>query len=130
MYLEKLKRVLPTERGLQLTFSSDGSEESLELSHEAIAQLLRSISGTDRTSEPLTLGVLGHQIVRTPTAHGLLIRTQELGAVVFSLPPAILKMLTTDLMRLASSPPAGPRTHSEEANGDRGKTIARQSNQN
>ena len=57
---------------------------------------------------PLTLAVFGHQVVRTPEAYGLLLRTQELGEVVFSLPPAILKMLIADLIRLSSSPPALP----------------------
>ena len=41
---------------------------------------------------PLTLGVLGHQVVRTPEAYGLLLRTQELGEVVFSLLLVICKM--------------------------------------
>ena len=123
MYFENLKRVSHTERGLRLTFSSEASEESLELSHEASAQLLRSIAVSGGTGEPLTLGVLGHQIVKTPDAYGLLIRTRELGEVVFSLPPAILKMLIADLMRLASSPLAGPRAHSEDAISNRGEGI-------
>ena len=40
MYLERLKRVLSTERGLHLAFSSGDSEESLEFSWEAADQML------------------------------------------------------------------------------------------
>lgn len=129
MYLESLKRVLSTKRGLRLTFSSGDSEESLELSQEAVAQMLRTLQETSEAvgEGPLTLGVLGHQVVRTPEAYGLLLRTQELGEVVFSLPPAILKMLLADLMHLASSPPARPTSHAGDVVHARGKTGARQS---
>ena len=109
MYLERLKSVLSTERGLHLTFSSGDTEESIELSPEAADQTLKTLHGVttrDAGEGPLTLTVLGHQVVRTHEAYGLLLRTQEFGDVVFSLPPAILKRLITDLMHLASSPPA------------------------
>jgi hypothetical protein len=64
--------------------------------------------GNAAGERPLTLRVLGHQVVRTPEAYGLLLRTQELGEVVFSLPPTILKMLIADLINLAFSRPALP----------------------
>src|SRR6185312_3842485 len=108
MYLERLKSVLSTERGLHLTFSSGDTEESIELSPEAADQTSKSLRIVTREiadEGPLTLTVLGHQVVRTHEAYGLLLRTQEFGDVVFSLPPAILKRLIGDLMRLASSPP-------------------------
>jgi hypothetical protein len=129
MYLESLKRVFSTNRGLRLTFSSGDSEESLELSREAIAQMLQTLQLTGEVARegPLTLAVLGHQVVRTPEAHGLLIRTHELGDVVFSLPPAILKMLIADLIRLSSSPAALPTSYAADAVHARGKTGARQS---
>ena len=75
---------------------------------DAIEKLLRTVQllGEGAGEEPLTLTVMGHQVVRRPEAYGLLLRTQELGEVVFSLPPAILQRLITDLMRLASSAPA------------------------
>ena len=128
MYLERLKRVRSTERGLHLTFSSSETEKSIELGPEAVEQTFKTLHGVTRdTGEgPLTFTVLGHQVVRTDEAYGLLLRTQESGDVVFSLPPAILKRLIGDLMRLASSPSA-PRTFSS---GDatvhaRGDTRAR-----
>ena len=129
MYLESLKRVFSTKRGLRLTFSSGDSEESLELSQEAITQMLQTLQVTGEVARetPLTLAVLGHQVVRTPEAYGLLLRTQELGDVVFSLPPAILKMLIADLIRLSSSPPALPTSHAADVVHARGKTGARQS---
>jgi hypothetical protein len=129
MYLESLRRVFSTKRGLRLTFSSGDSEESLELSQEAITQMLQALQGTGEVARetPLTLGILGHQVVRTPEAHGLLLRTQELGDVVFSLPPAILKMLIADLIRLSSSSPAPPTSHAADVVHARGKTGARQS---
>ena len=108
MYLERLKRVLSSECGLHLEFSSGDSEESVELSREAADQMLQALQVV--TSEAageaqLTLTVLGHQVVRTPEAYGLLLRTQEFGDVVFSLPQAVLQKLITDLTHLASSPP-------------------------
>jgi hypothetical protein len=109
MYLERLKRVLPTERGLHLTFISGDKEEAIELSAEAADQTSKTLQAatSDIAGEgPLTLTVLGHQVVRTHEAYGLLLRTQEFGEVVFSLPPPILKRLIGDLMHLASSPPA------------------------
>jgi hypothetical protein len=108
MYLERLKRVLSTERGLHLAFSSGDSEESLELSREAADQMLQALQVVTKQvagEEQLTLNVLGHQVVRTPEAYGLLLRTQEFGDVVFSLPQAVLQRLITDLTHLASSPP-------------------------
>jgi hypothetical protein len=118
MYLERLKRVLSTERGLHLTFSAGDTEESIELSHEAADQTLHTLQGvtSERAGEEqLTLTVLGHQVVRTHEAYGLLFRTQEFGDVVFSLPQAILQRLITDLMQLASSPPASQTFGSGDA---------------
>ena len=109
MYLERLKSVLSTERGVKLTFRSGDTEESIELSPEAADRTLHTlqVAMSERASEEqLTLTVLGHQVVRTDEAYGLLLRTQEAGDVVFSLPHAILQSLTIDLMQLASSPPA------------------------
>jgi hypothetical protein len=109
MYLERLKRVLPTERGLHLTFISGDKEEAIELSAEAADQTSKTLQAatSDIAGEgPLTLTAFGHQVVRTHEAYGLLLRTQEFGEVVFSLPPPILKRLIGDLMQLASSPPA------------------------
>jgi hypothetical protein len=119
MYLESLKRVLSTKRGLHLTFSSGDTEESIELSPEAVEQTSKTLHGVTRDAGevPLTLTVLGHQVVRTHEAYGLLFRTQQFGDVVFSLPPAILKRLIGDLMQLASSPPASPTFGSGDATG-------------
>ena len=119
MYLERLKSVLSTERGLHLTFSSGDSEESIELSPEAVEQTSKTLHDVTRDAGegPLTLTVLGHQIVRTHKAYGLLLGTQEFGNVVFSLPPAILKRLIGDLMQLASSPPASQTFGSGDATG-------------
>ena len=119
MYLERLKSVRSTERGLHLTFSSGDTEESIELSREAIEQTFKTLHGVTRDAGegPLTLTVLGHQVVRTPEAYGLLLRTQEFGDVVFSLPQPILARLITDLMNLLSSPSSlrtpGPGTRGE-----------------
>jgi hypothetical protein len=127
MYLERLKRVLSTERGLRLTFSSGDKEESIEMSPEAADQTLHTLQVATSESageEQLTLMVLGHQVVRTPEAYGLLLHTQEFGDVVFSLPQAILQRLVTDLVHLASSPPAsrasGSRDATAHARGDMG----------
>ena len=120
MYLERLKRVLSTERGLHLTFSSGDTEESIELSPEAADQTSKTLRVVTREiagEGQLTLTVLGHQVVRTHEAYGLLLRTQEFGNVVFSLPPAILKRLIGDLMQLASSPPASQTFGSGDATG-------------
>jgi hypothetical protein len=131
MYVERLKRVLSTERGLRLTFSSGDTEESIELSPEAADQTLHTLQGVTSEiagEEQLTLTVLGHQVVRTHEAYGLLLRTQEFGDVVFSLPQAILQRLITDLMQLASSPPASRTFGSGDATGHgRGDMGARRS---
>jgi len=55
----------------------------------------------DQTT-PLTLTVVGHQIVQAGDAKGLLIDTEELGTVVFVIPPKILRMLVADLAKLES----------------------------
>jgi hypothetical protein len=117
MYLERLKSVLSTERGLHLTFSSGDTEESIELSPEAVEQTSKTLLSVTRDAGegPLTLTVLGHQVVRTHEAYGLLLRTQEFGDVVFSLPHAILKRLVGDLMQLESSPPASQTFGSGDA---------------
>jgi len=118
MYLQRLKRVLSTERGLRLTFSSGDTEESIELSPESADQILHTLQvATSKSAgeEQLTLTVLGHQVVRTHEAYGLLLRTQEFGDVVFSLPQAILQRLITDLVHLASSPPASRTSGSGDA---------------
>ena len=123
MYLERLKRVLSTERGVRLTFSSGDTEESIELSPKAADQTLQTLQVATSESageEQLTLTVLGHQVVRTHEAFGLLLRTQEFGDVVFSLPQAVLQKLITDLAHLASSTPAS-RTF---GSGDRDRTCA------
>jgi len=108
MYLERLERVLSTERGLRLVFSSGDSQESLELGQEAADQVLQALQVVAKKvagEEQLTLTVVGHQVMRTRGAYGLLLRTQEFGDVVFSLPQAVLQRLITDLTQLASSPP-------------------------
>lgn len=106
MYVERLTRVLTTGGGLHLEFGFGDSEESLELGREAADQILQALQVTQVSGETqLTLNVLGHQVVRTPEAYGLLLRTQQFGDVVFSLPQAVLQKLATDLMHLASSPP-------------------------
>jgi hypothetical protein len=117
MYLERLKRVLSTERGLHLTFISGDREEAIELSPEAADQTSKTlqVATRDIAGEGLTLTVFGHQVVRTHEAYGLLLRTQEFGEVVFSLPHAILQGLITDLMHLASSPPVSRTFDSGDA---------------
>ena len=130
MYFERLKEGLLTERGLQLTFSSGGAEQSVELSPEAAVQALQVLEVMAREaadSGPFTLTVEGHQVVRTPEAYGLNLRTQEFGEVVFSLPPQILQRLITDLMHLASSPPASTTFDPSDAVEHRRKIRARQS---
>jgi hypothetical protein len=120
MYLERLKRALSTERALRLTFNSGETEVSIELSPEAAdqtMQALRVVTSEVAGEAQLTLTALGHQVVRTPEAYGLLLRTQEFGDVVFSLPQAILQKLITDLMHLASSPPASRTFGSGDAPG-------------
>ena len=122
MYLERLNKVLSTERGLHLTFTSGDLLELLELSPEAVDEILRALPANEAIGgEPLTLTVLGHQVVRTREAYGLFVRTRELGDVVFSLPLAVLQRLITDLRHLASSPPALPTSYPGEAAHGRGK---------
>src|SRR6185436_14841355 len=106
MYVERLERVLPTEGGLHLGYSFGDSDESLELGREAADQILQALQVKQIAGErQFTLNVLGHQVMRTPEAYGLLLCTQEFGDVVFSLPQAVLQRLITDLTHLASSPP-------------------------
>jgi hypothetical protein len=122
MYLERLKRVLSTERRLRLTFSSGDKEESIEMSPEAADQTLHTLQIATSESageEQLTLMVLGHQVVRTPEAYGLLLHTQEFGDVVFSLPQEILQRLVTDLVHLASSAPVSRASGSRDATAHR-----------
>ena len=59
MYLERLKSVRSTERGLHLTFSSSDTEESIELSPEAIEQTFKTLHGVTRDAGegPLTFTV-------------------------------------------------------------------------
>jgi len=107
MYLERLKRVSSTKGGVQLAFSSGDSEEFIELSREAADQMLQALQiVTNKVTgqEQLTLTALGHQVVQAVEAKGLLLRTKELGDVVFSLPQTVLQRLITDLVHLASSP--------------------------
>ena len=109
-YLKRLKRGVPTKRGVRFTFSSGNTEKTLELSREASDQILEALQIPTKkgTAEAwLTLTVLGHQVVQTPEAKGLLLRTKECGIIVFSLPQGILQKLIADLAHLASSPP-GP----------------------
>jgi hypothetical protein len=131
MYLERLKCALSTKRGLHLTFSSGDTEQSIELSPEAADQILQAlqvVTSEAAGQEQLTLTVLGHQVVRAPEAYGLLLHTQEFGDVVFSLPEAILRRLISDLMHLASSPPASRAFGSRDATGHaRGKSGERHS---
>jgi hypothetical protein len=130
MYLERLKRVSSTERGLQLAFNSGDSEESIELSREAADQMLQALQiVTNRGSgeEQLTLTVLGHQvmIMQAAEAKGLLLRTKELGDVVFSLPQAVLQRLITDLVQLISSPISRRLGSGDESGHSRGKIGSR-----
>jgi hypothetical protein len=122
MYLERLKRVFSTERGLHLTFSSGDTEQSIELSPEAVDQTSKTLDAVTRDCGEglLALTVRGHQVVRTHEAYGLLLRTREFGDVVFSLPPAILGRLIADLERLVSSPTCGSGTANEHARRDVG----------
>jgi hypothetical protein len=109
MHFDRLKSALSTERGLLLTFDSGNKEASIELSPEASDQTLRTLSVVRKameSSQPLTLSVSGHQVARTREAYGLLLRTQEFGDVVFSLPRGVLQKLIADLRHLeGSSPP-------------------------
>ena len=106
-YLKRLKRGVPTKRGVRLIFSSGNTEKTIELSREASDQILQALQIPTKkgTAEAwLTLTVLGHQVVQTPEAKGLLLRTKECGIIVFSLPQGILQKLIADLAHLASSP--------------------------
>ena len=120
MYLERLERVLSTERGLHLAFRAADSEESIELSQEAADQVLQALQVVAKKAageEQLTLTVVGHQVMRTPDAYGLLLHTQEFGDVVFSLPQAVLQRLIVDLTHLASSSVMLRTPDSEKATG-------------
>ena len=114
-YLKRLKRGVPTKRGVRLTFSSGHTAKTIKLSREASGQILQALQIPTKkgTAEVrLTLTVLGHQVVQTPEAKGLLLRTKEWGIIVFSLPQGILQKLMADLAHLASSPP-GPAANQE-----------------
>lgn len=71
------------------------------LSRGAFLNLLTACSEEEQLSEinqePFTLTVLGHQIVQSAEAKGLLLRTAELGVMVFSLPEGILQRLIANL---------------------------------
>ena len=118
MYVERLERVLPTERGLHLGYSFGDSDECLELGREAADQILQALQVKQIAGESqFTLNVLGHQVMRTPDAYGLLLHTQEFGDVVFSLPQAVLQRLIVDLTHLASSSVMLRTPDSEKATG-------------
>jgi hypothetical protein len=106
MHLESLRRAMSTEPGLRLTFSCGESEESIELTPQAAERVLKAVAALT-SEEPgegrLTVTVQGHPILRRPDAFGLLLRTQEFGDVIFSLPEKIIQRLIADLTRLASS---------------------------
>jgi len=124
MYLERLKRVSSTKGGVQLAFSSGDSEELIELSREAADQMLQALQiVTNKVTgqEQLTLTALGHQVVQAVEAKGLLLRTKELGDVVFSLPQTVLQRLITDLVHLASSPLSHRLGSGDEPGQERGK---------
>jgi hypothetical protein len=115
MYFDRLKSCLLGEHGLRLTFSAGSAEQSIELSMAAAEQSLQVLkTAIGEARERLTLTVLGHQVVRTPEAYGLLLRTQEFGEVIFALPEPILERLITDLMHLRSSNPRMAEPRNEE----------------
>ena len=58
----------------------------------------------DQTT-PLTLTVVGHQIVQAADSKGLLVDTVEMGTIVFALPPKILRRLVADLKSLDEAAP-------------------------
>ncbi len=104
----RLKLCMPTERGVRLTFSSGHEEKTIELSRDSASQILQALQNPMKlgtTEEPLTLTVLGHQVVQSREDKGLLLNTREWGTTVFSLPQAILLKLVSDLAHLASLPP-------------------------
>ena len=85
---------------------SGQTKQTIELGLHAALDILRTLqTPMEARQEPFTLTVLGHQVVQNAEANGLLLRTQELGVVVFSLPEAILQRLIADLACLASSSP-------------------------
>ena len=91
---------------------SGQTKQTMELSPHAALDIPRTLETPMETrQEPFTLTVLGHQLVHNAEAKGLLLRTQELGVVVFSVPEGVLQRLIADLAFLASSPPvtAQPR---------------------
>lgn len=106
IYFESLRRALSTGRCLRLTFSCGESEESIKLTPQVAEQVLKAVAALT-SKEPgesaLTLTVQGHQALRRPHEFGLMLRTQEFGDVIFSLPEQIIKRLIADLSRLASS---------------------------
>ena len=72
-YLKRLKRGVPTKRGVRLTFSSGHTANTIKLSREASGQILQALQIPTKkgTAEVwLTLTVLGHQVVQTPEAKG------------------------------------------------------------
>jgi hypothetical protein len=106
IYFESLRRALSTGRGLRLTLSCGESEESIELTPRVAEQVLKAVAALT-SEEPgesvLTITVQGHQVLRRRDEFGLLLRTQEFGDVIFSLPEQVIKGLIADLSRLASS---------------------------
>jgi hypothetical protein len=76
------------------------------LSPQVAEQVLKAVAALT-SEEPgesaLTLTVQGHRVLRRPHEFGLMLRTQEFGDVIFSLPEQIIERLIADLSRLASS---------------------------
>jgi hypothetical protein len=104
---DELLRCVPTQSGLRLTFRCGEADRTIELGWEATGRILRALevpSEKGMPAERLTLTVLGHQVCRAHEAKGLLLRTEEWGSVVFSLPQEILPKLIADLVHLASFP--------------------------
>ena len=72
-YLERLKRDVPTKRGVRLTFSSGNTEKTIKVSREAAGQILQALQIPTKKGTAgvqLTRTVLGHQIVQTPRPRG------------------------------------------------------------
>ena len=85
---------------------SGQTKQTVELSPHAALDIQQTLqTPMEARQEPFTLTVLGHQIVQNAEAKGLLLRTHEMGVVVFSLPEGILQRLIADLAFLASSSP-------------------------
>ena len=51
-YLERLKRGVPTKRGVCLTFSSGKTEKTIELSREAAGQILQALQIPTKRAPP------------------------------------------------------------------------------